>query len=139
MCGRIIYPHTAMHLVNRGRLSVQRVEAKAWETIHLLADNGGWEEMNLSRKSKPTTKASSSKATTKVVRGVESKTKAVDGQGGEFLLNSLSGEGTDDGEALKDTKWTGSSGVHTRKRKIAGSNDTNPTILRRSNRRKIAN
>ncbi|KLO08445.1 DUF55-domain-containing protein [Schizopora paradoxa] len=33
-----------MALIKRGRLSVQPVEEDAWTAIHLLADNGGWEE-----------------------------------------------------------------------------------------------
>jgi len=33
-----------MDLVARGRLSVQRVSEKAWTTIQLLADTGGWDE-----------------------------------------------------------------------------------------------
>jgi len=33
-----------MDLVARGRLSVQHVSEKAWTTIQLLADTGGWDE-----------------------------------------------------------------------------------------------
>ena len=46
----------AMALVNRGRLSVQRVEADTWEVINKLATKGGWEEAGDSAgKSKPKT------------------------------------------------------------------------------------
>lgn len=33
-----------MALVNRGRLSVQRVEEDAWDTVSMLAEKGGWGE-----------------------------------------------------------------------------------------------
>ncbi|KAJ3559905.1 hypothetical protein NM688_g55 [Phlebia brevispora] len=33
-----------MALINRGRLSVQRVEETAWNAINSLADEGGWDE-----------------------------------------------------------------------------------------------
>ncbi|KAI0082550.1 DUF55-domain-containing protein [Panus rudis PR-1116 ss-1] len=39
-----------MALVNRGRLSVQRVEENAWKTMQLLAENGGWDDMNFKGK-----------------------------------------------------------------------------------------
>jgi len=33
-----------MALLNRGRLSVQRVEQAAWDAIQTMADQGGWGE-----------------------------------------------------------------------------------------------
>lgn len=36
-----------MDLVTRGRLSVQRVDEKAWDAILLLAEKGGWEKLDL--------------------------------------------------------------------------------------------
>ena len=33
-----------MALLNRGRLSVQRVEYAAWDVIQMMADQGGWNE-----------------------------------------------------------------------------------------------
>ena len=33
-----------MALVNRGRLSVQRFEEDAWDTVSMLAEKGGWGE-----------------------------------------------------------------------------------------------
>jgi hypothetical protein len=33
-----------MALLNRGRLSVQRVEQVAWDAIQTMADQGGWSE-----------------------------------------------------------------------------------------------
>jgi hypothetical protein len=37
---------TAMALVSRGRLSVQRVEENAWDAVVLLAERGGWDGLN---------------------------------------------------------------------------------------------
>lgn len=34
-----------MALLNRGRLSVQRVEQGAWDAIQKMADQGGWAEV----------------------------------------------------------------------------------------------
>ncbi|KAF7975645.1 hypothetical protein HWV62_9097 [Athelia sp. TMB] len=39
----------AMALVNRGRLSVQRVNDEAWSIIEQMAENGGWDEMNFGK------------------------------------------------------------------------------------------
>ncbi|KDR84260.1 hypothetical protein GALMADRAFT_236963 [Galerina marginata CBS 339.88] len=47
-----------MNLVTRGRLSVQRVGEDAWNAIGLLAEKGGWEEMDL----KPSKKGKEKKA-----------------------------------------------------------------------------
>lgn len=41
-----------MDLVTRGRLSVQRVGEDAWAAIELMAENGGWEELNMKPKKK---------------------------------------------------------------------------------------
>jgi hypothetical protein len=39
-----------MDLVRRGRLSVQRVTRDAWDVVVLLAENGGWAELDLKPK-----------------------------------------------------------------------------------------
>ncbi|KAJ3827447.1 DUF55-domain-containing protein [Lentinula raphanica] len=38
-----------MDLINRGRLSVQRVEKPAWDAIEQLAERGGWDETELGK------------------------------------------------------------------------------------------
>ncbi|KAJ3777325.1 DUF55-domain-containing protein [Lentinula raphanica] len=38
-----------MDLINRGRLSVQRVEKPAWDAIEQLAERGGWDETKLGK------------------------------------------------------------------------------------------
>ena len=40
----LIYSHSGMALLNRGRLSVQRVEEAAWNAIQTMAEKGGWRE-----------------------------------------------------------------------------------------------
>ena len=40
----VIFLHSGMALVSRGRLSVQRVERAAWDAIQKMADKGGWSE-----------------------------------------------------------------------------------------------
>ncbi|KAK0499542.1 PUA-like domain-containing protein [Armillaria luteobubalina] len=54
----------SMDLVTRGRLSVQRVDKKAWDAIKLLSEQGGWEELNIKpeQKRKTTTAASGKKS-----------------------------------------------------------------------------
>ncbi|KAF9000202.1 PUA-like domain-containing protein [Cyathus striatus] len=44
----------SMDLVTRGRLSVQRVQEKAWDVMWELAERGGWEEVDLKAKGKKT-------------------------------------------------------------------------------------
>ncbi|KAJ3921919.1 DUF55-domain-containing protein [Lentinula edodes] len=39
----------SMDLINRGRLSVQRVQKPAWDVIELLAERGGWDESKLGK------------------------------------------------------------------------------------------
>ena len=41
-----------MDLIIRGRLSVQRVGEDAWAAIELMAENGGWEELDMKPKKK---------------------------------------------------------------------------------------
>jgi len=38
-----------MALVSRGRLSVQRVNEEAWSIIELMADKGGWDDINFGK------------------------------------------------------------------------------------------
>jgi hypothetical protein len=50
-----------MDLVTRGRLSVQRVDEKAWDVIVQLAEKGGWEGLDLKPKKGSSTVARSKK------------------------------------------------------------------------------
>ncbi|KAF9266118.1 DUF55-domain-containing protein [Marasmius fiardii PR-910] len=52
----------AMDLVTRGRLSIQRVDEKAWNAIGLMADKGGWDELELDKKTPAAPKASKAKS-----------------------------------------------------------------------------
>ncbi|KAF8076807.1 DUF55-domain-containing protein [Lyophyllum atratum] len=66
-----------MDLVKKGRLSVQRVDEKAWAAIVALAEKGGWEEMDLkSGKGKKSSKTTPAKPKAKAVsRQAKGKTK----------------------------------------------------------------
>jgi hypothetical protein len=69
---------TEMDLVRKGRLSVQRVDEKAWDAISLLTKEGGWEEMNLKSKkssSKKTVKGATAKTTGRRGRGAKGQRK----------------------------------------------------------------
>ncbi|SJL02557.1 uncharacterized protein ARMOST_05888 [Armillaria ostoyae] len=101
----------SMDLVTRGRLSVQRVDKKAWDAIKLLSEQGGWEELNI----KPEQK----RQTTTAASGKKSKRAAAkdkDGQSGE--------EGSDDESSKPTTSKRG------KKRKAA----TPPDDIRRTRR-----
>jgi hypothetical protein len=52
------FPFPDMPLVRRGRLSVQKVPEEAWQTVQLLAENGGWEELALQKTKKDPIKKS---------------------------------------------------------------------------------
>jgi hypothetical protein len=62
-----------MDLVTRGRLSVQRVGEDAWAAIGLMAENGGWEELDMKPKKKGVKVKTSISDVDK--RGKEEKTK----------------------------------------------------------------
>ncbi|KAK0461608.1 PUA-like domain-containing protein [Desarmillaria tabescens] len=68
----------SMDLVTRGRLSVQRVDKKAWDAIKLLSEQGGWEDLD--------TKPEQKRRTTATASGKKSKkvtAKSKDDQSGE--------------------------------------------------------
>jgi hypothetical protein len=48
-----------MALVNSGRLSVQPVSEEAWTIIEMMADKGGWDEINFVKGKPKTTKGDS--------------------------------------------------------------------------------
>lgn len=60
-----------MSLLNRGRLSVQPLEEKTWGIVELLAERGGWDDLN----TKPT-KGSGQKVTAKKPSGRKPKAKS---------------------------------------------------------------
>jgi len=64
-----------MDLVKKGRLSVQRVDEKAWNAVVALAEKGGWEDIDLKFKKgkKPSKAQPKAKA---AGRGAKETTKA---------------------------------------------------------------
>lgn len=129
-----------MGLVTRGRLSVQRVEAKAWDTIHLLANNGGWADIDLKPRKKPTkasTVAKSSSKHTKIAIKKHKSMVPVSGEDGDDSpLSSL--------DSGSEQEKPGSPAVTvmttvSRKRKVPPENDTtNNNAPRRSRRHKVS-
>ncbi|PBK67059.1 DUF55-domain-containing protein [Armillaria solidipes] len=101
----------SMDLVTRGRLSVQRVDKKAWDAIKLLSEQGGWEELNI----KPEQK----RQTTTAASGKKSKRAAAKDKDGQF-----GEEGSDDESSKPTTSKRG------KKRKAA----TPPDDIRRTRR-----
>jgi len=71
---------TEMDLVRKGRLSVQRVDEKAWNAINMLTKEGGWEEMDLKPKKTRPKKAAVQGTNTKLAgrRGRRAKGKRKD-------------------------------------------------------------
>lgn len=122
-----------MDLVTRGRLSVQRVAANAWDTIHLLAENGGWEEMDLKPRKK-SNKGNTVKAPSKGSAMVRKNKKLKITTGEED--SPLSSLGSDSDEEKPDLTAETLSGSSSRKRKSPADNSTkNPP--RRYPRRKV--
>jgi hypothetical protein len=75
---RMLTRTVEMDLVRKGRLSVQRVNEKAWNAIDLLTRNGGWEKMNLKPKrgsSKKSVTGGKAQATGRRGRGAKGKRK----------------------------------------------------------------
>jgi len=119
-----------MDLVTRGRLSVQRVEAKAWDAICLLAQNGGWDDIDLKPR-KNSKKTKSIPKTTKSSR-VSKKGKTVT-HTEEFPSTSIDNVGEEPIE--KTTTETASTASH--KRRFPAENDSaHSDPSRRSRRRK---
>ncbi|KAG7097524.1 hypothetical protein E1B28_004867 [Marasmius oreades] len=69
----------SMDLVTRGRLSVQRVDETAWNTIVLMAEKGGWDALELDKKMPSTAvatpKAKSGERSTPKTRAAPARTK----------------------------------------------------------------
>ena len=115
-----------MDLVTRGRLSVQRVEAKAWDAIALLAENGGWDCINL-KPGKNFTKADSTTKTTKSSRVSKKRKTHVEEDFSDH------GEGKLIEEVTNETARTVS-----HKRRVPGNDSMHNDTTRRSRRRKIS-
>lgn len=116
-----------MDLVTRGRLSVQRVEAKAWDAISLLAENGGWDCINL-KPGKNFTKADSTTKTTKSSRVSKKRKTHVEEDFSDH------GEGKLIEEVTNETART----VSHKRRVPAGNGSMHNDTTRRSRRRKIS-
>jgi len=91
-----------MDLVRKGRLSVQRVAENAWTAIGQLAEEGGWEEMNLKPK-KRKVEAPTSKKAAKGARKKPAGRPAANGNPKEDEVDGEEGEG-EPSEGEEDVK-----------------------------------
>lgn len=87
---RLIGAGPGMTLLNRGRLSVQRVDRAAWDAIQTMADQGGWDEGQAKRvsngkKQTPEDKGDSAGPSKEPVKAKSNprKRKAQQAEGGE--------------------------------------------------------
>jgi len=125
-----------MDLVTRGRLSVQRVKKAEYEAISLLAERGGWEELDIkklaSHKPANPTKARARPKAPAAKRG--KTTKVDDDEVGEDEDDQTGPAGEVEEEAPKPSK--GSRGK--RKADAGDAVDDAGEGSRRSSRRKVA-
>lgn len=121
-----------MALVNRGRLSVQRVEEGTWKVIEQLAKKGGWDEATSTtpkgtarRKTEPKDGDAKTKSRTRVKDEDDKRGTKVD----------RGKQGDDDGTNTADNREKGSMGKG-RKRKVSESDgiQAEPIAVRRSTR-----
>ena len=119
---------TGMDLVRKGRLSVQRVDEKAWRAISLLTMKGGWEEMNLKPKkasAKKPVKGTTAKSTNRAGRNKKGPRKDEEEKDEE----EKDDEDDDGEEELVESKTTIG-----RKRKTLEGRDEGISPVRRSTR-----
>jgi len=111
---------------------VQRVEAKAWDTICLLAQNGGWDDINLKPR-KNSTKAKSIPKTTKSSRvSKKGKTATHTEESPSTSIDSV-------GEEPIEKMVTETASTASHKRRVPVENDSiHNDPLRRSRRRKTS-
>ena len=139
-----------MNLINRGRLSVQRVEGPAWNAISLLAEHGGWEDklpmfIKATGKGPAGTKAKAKASEKPPARQASRRTAASSGKRAKPMYREDKDEDEDRSESEYDGSEDGdedeyqekgsksSPGKKGKKRK-AGSDDFKPT--RRKSSRK---
>lgn len=127
-----------MDLVTRGRLSVQRVDEKAWDAVVQLAENGGWEELDLKPKKSGSTTGQSRKASQKKEKPAprprkKRKSKEEEDEKSESEDNEegdASGDDAGKGDTIAKTKRSN------KRRKTEESPDEDSASRRRSTRTK---
>ncbi|CCM03358.1 uncharacterized protein FIBRA_05487 [Fibroporia radiculosa] len=126
-----------MALVTRGRLSVQRVEEKTWDVVSMLAEKGGWNEVDI--------KDGAAKRRIASRAGKSRKIRVVKGRGKKVEASENEVESDEDGDEIETEREApageeeGSSSVAKpahRKRKVMDTDqdDQTGTSLRRSTR-----
>lgn len=125
-----------MALVNRGRLSVQRVERPAWDAITLLAERGGWEEKRASAGGDQPTKAAQAKKSQTKGKKRQVAARKVE-QGGAEEDGSADGVIDAEGHQTKEDGVGEETSRTKRKAAPVSTNDeSKQPPLRRSTRRK---
>ena len=114
-------PLPGMDLVRRGRLSVQRVNKDAWDVIVLLADNGGWTDLDL----KPKRRTAPGKGKRKM------KETSDDGSGDEQRLSDSQATKMADGLDVEDGEGTSNASGE------KGSAKSKASTLRAKRKRKV--
>lgn len=123
---------TEMALINRGRLSVQRVEENTWFVIEKLADSGGWEDEAVKKGKEAGT--SGTKEAKKVRPSRGAKAKVHDKQEGPAEVDAVAGEGSGDQvEEAGAKNFTARTSV-SKKRKAENEQAPDAQPLRRSTR-----
>ncbi|KAG9317334.1 hypothetical protein JVU11DRAFT_1533 [Chiua virens] len=92
-----------MPLINRGRLSVQRVSAVCWDVMQTMADKGGWESMSFERKvakTRPVDETGSATSRRRTKRSAESNADGAKGGVGRKRRLSASTSLKDEGQDL---------------------------------------
>ncbi|KAJ7158287.1 DUF55-domain-containing protein [Mycena crocata] len=121
----------SMDLVTRGRLSVQRVSEAAWSAIQLLANNGGWDQLDLNPKKKATPKKSPAAAAASRPRAAKTKAKA---KKRKAKGSDSEDDGDDDYDEESEQEVISKTTSSRRKRKAEDYEELPPT--RRANRAK---
>ncbi|KAF5388071.1 hypothetical protein D9615_000765 [Tricholomella constricta] len=120
----------SMDLVKKGRLSVQRVEETAWNAIVALAEEGGWEDMDLKVKKK---KSPSKAGPVKLKKKVGNKRAKEEEEEEKEVIS----EDCDHQEEEEDSAAEGAKTKGGRKRKAKDEDNEDYSVApRRSTRRK---
>ncbi|KAF6749006.1 PUA-like domain-containing protein [Ephemerocybe angulata] len=110
-----------MGLVTRGRLSVQRVKQEEWDAINLLAEQGGWEGLDLKKLGSGASSAVAAKSKAKLNAKVpptkgrgKKRAKAGDDEEEEDREEDVNGEEGEAGQAAKRGKAAVATGKRSR-------------------------
>ena len=122
-----------MALINRGRLSVQRVEENTWMVIEKLAERGGWEDEATKKIKKASRDTSEAKASSGQQPKGKNRAKTASRDDGANRIDEIKAN-PEISEYDEGTKTEMSVGYTGRKRKNVPEESTDAPPLRRSTR-----